>query len=662
MKHTPIFCLSLLTFSLLGASIFTHAAPPQRVKEIKTNTTPAPGSAAEIRLFLAKAPRAADYPLAAKATLLDLADVTIRPDGSARTVTRMVKKIFNQAGRDQEAEVAIRYNGAYETLTITRARTILPSGRVIPINPAEIRETKNPSGYDDDCAKSFSFPAVAEGSLIDYEYVTDQKSSQLPGHFWSQWYFNAGRDPVMLTKLTVHAPRSLKINEKLQNSSVKAKITDTLGEKNITYVWEQEKVPSPEMEESLNPPLERVLAKLTYTTLSDWQQIAGWYQGLAKDRAVADPAIKARVAELIKGKTTPEEKAKAIFYDVQDQVRYVAIELGISAYQPRPATKTMTNLYGDCKDMATLLVAMLREAGVTAHPVLLEADSADRFPLSLASELPTPSAFNHAICLAEIDGKKYWLDATAAVCPWGTIPGADQACEGFVIRDGKGTFERITVATPEAMANTQLLSITLGADGTATGTLKITGSGDYEMSLRRAFLHQPTDRVKQTVEALARSIGANAKVANYTISDLKDKDKPVVVNANVTFPSWGKKSGDLLMFAARPDQTTGSLSSPFQSEGRVLPIVQESVQLAKTTLEVTLPEGMTVLSLPDSKDGSSALGNYKRTVTQEGNKIIITMQVIDNRAEISPKEYADLRTYFDNYLKVLEESVVLKKK
>ena len=156
-----------------------------------------------------------------------------------------------------------------------------------------------------------------------------------------------------------------------------------------------------------------------------WQSIADWYEQLAKDRTAPDPSLKAKTAEVIKGRETQEDKAKAIFYYVQEKTRYVAIELGKSAYQPRTANSVLANKYGDCKDMATLLVAMMREAGITAYPVLLggrrtRPERGDPRPARSTTRL-------------------LWRKSTARSTGWtpprpsarsGSFPGSDRGCSG----------------------------------------------------------------------------------------------------------------------------------------------------------------------------------------------------------------------------------------
>src|SRR5262249_38902081 len=145
------------------------------------------------------------------------------------------------------------------------------------------------------------------------------------------------------------------------------------------------------------------------SSISAWQDIATWFQGLEKPQAEPNEAIRETVKQLTADKKTDEEKARAIYDWVANRVRYVGVEIGMSAFRPHAAADVHKNLYGDCKDKATLLISMLGLAGIKAHPVLLKAE--ERRPVSQG--LPSLNAFNHCIALADVGGKEVWLDATA---------------------------------------------------------------------------------------------------------------------------------------------------------------------------------------------------------------------------------------------------------
>ncbi|MBC8143075.1 MAG: DUF3857 domain-containing transglutaminase family protein, partial [Armatimonadetes bacterium] len=567
--------------------------------------------------------------------------------------------------RTEVGEVRLPYTAGDQTITITFARTIRPDGSVVEVKPDEIHDQAYGDGdmYTDARVKAFSMPALEEGAIVDYQYVIEDKNPYIPGGFWTGWYFG-GLEPRMQSRLTITAPKEMVLRETPRNVQTEGKMNvmtrtkTTVDASTVKYTYEMRGI-NPLAMEPLMPSPMNYLAQINISTLQNWQDVAGTYWNLAKDRMVADAEIKRITAEVTKGKTTPEEKAKAIFYYVEEKTRYVAKELGIGAIQPRPAALTCAYKYGDCKDMTTLLVAMCKEAGITAHPVLLRAGSDD--PVS--DKLPSMDAFNHAIALAEINGKKYWLDATAQIATFGEIPGADRGSDALVIRDGIGKFEVIPQYAPDD--NRQLLSakLTLSPEGAATGTVTITSNADNNMALRSAFLNTPPEKHKQLIEALARGIAPNPRITTWKVSDFKNKDVPVAVTFDATFPSWAKRSGDLLLFAARPEQNEGRTSSPFgQDTIRLLPVTQQTALRGETSLELTLPAGYALLSPPTNADIKSDLGNYQRTVSVAGDRLTISTRGTDYRASVAANKYSEVQSYFDNYLKAAEESVVVKKK
>ena len=642
-----------LVAAMVAAPLPAPAGPPAKVAPARPAGRS--GIPADVAALLRMAPNASRWPNASKATLLDLADIVVRPDGTARTVTRQAFKIFNNRGREEEGEVRVPYNAAFETVRLVRARTIRPDGTVLAVRPSDIRTAK-PSEYDDARMMSISMPGVQPGCIIEYEYVTDQKSGQMPGHFWTQWYFQSGTDPVLLTRLSVRTPKGMRLERQLRNSQVQPTVKPSTDGKSVVHVWEQRDVAPFELEPMM-PPAETLLPKLTLSTVPDWDTIARWYGSLAKGRDIATPEIRNLARKLTSGKSDPDDKARAIFHYVQERVRYVAIELGISAYQPRPAAKTLRNEFGDCKDMTTLLVSLLRESGIKAWPVLLEAG----WHGNVADQLPAPSAFNHAICLAEIAGKQIWLDATAQVCPYGTVPAADRGCETLVVRNGKADFVRIPASRPGDEETILEAKLRLQADGSAKGTVSVLGVGDSGMALRAGLQMTTRDRIKPFAEQLMAPIGANPKVGKVELPDIDNRDAPSRISAEVTFPNWATASGDLLLFRARPDQAASPVSSPFVDDKRVHPIHQPESRRQTSLVEITIPDGYDVLSLPEALELRGPLGNFTRAIERQGRTLKIRIVNDDRESEVGVAAYREVRAYLDAFLKAYSESIVLKR-
>ena len=105
-----------------------------------------------------------------------------------------------------------------------------------------------------------------------------------------------------------------------------------------------------------------------------------------------------------------EEKITHAIRFVQDNIRYVADEIGTGSHIPRDPATVLQRSWGDCKDKSLLLTAILRELGVEAYVALTDNDSGG----GLLEKLPSPGAFDHAITVIVKDGKRYWIDPTNA--------------------------------------------------------------------------------------------------------------------------------------------------------------------------------------------------------------------------------------------------------
>jgi hypothetical protein len=118
-----------------------------------------------------------------------------------------------------------------------------------------------------------------------------------------------------------------------------------------------------------------------------------WYQGLTSGRRDASRELKQKVASLTSSSRTPLEKMKALANFAQSDIRYVAIELGIGGWQPHAAPEVFTHHYGDCKDKATLMGAMLQEIGVDSYYVIINSERGSVTPETPAHK----DGFDHAI-------------------------------------------------------------------------------------------------------------------------------------------------------------------------------------------------------------------------------------------------------------------------
>ncbi len=149
-----------------------------------------------------------------------------------------------------------------------------------------------------------------------------------------------------------------------------------------------------------------------WVELSEWQswnEVARWADGMF-DTKPKSALFDAEVAQL-KGLATAEERVREAVRFVQDDLRYLALEDGMSSHHPHDAQWVLERRFGDCKDKALLTASLLRALGVEANAALVSTQKGTY----LDTLLPSPYHFNHAIVVAQIDGKPVWIDATISM-------------------------------------------------------------------------------------------------------------------------------------------------------------------------------------------------------------------------------------------------------
>src|SRR5262249_25330207 len=156
------------------------------------------------------------------------------------------------------------------------------------------------------------------------------------------------------------------------------------------------------------------------STGGSWQAIAEGYAKLVDEKA-GTKDVSSVVATITKGKQTREQKIAAIVQYLGREIRYTGVEFGDAAIVPHSPAATLKHKYGDCKDKATLAVAMLRAVGVPANVALLNAGNRQDVPI----DLPGMGLFDHAIVHVPGD-PEFWIDPTDEHARPGQIPGSDQ--------------------------------------------------------------------------------------------------------------------------------------------------------------------------------------------------------------------------------------------
>ncbi len=607
------------------------------------------------------APPASAFPNNAYARLLDLGTVTVKPDGTTIAEYRVTYKLYKNNSISQRlAEVVLPYNSTYQELHVLNAQTIKKDGTVLKVSASDIRDGGIAGEflmYDDAHGMNFSMPGIEDDCVIDYSFQMVTHPMFMPGQFTTYWGFN-GFEPVAISRLTLKVPADKPMRYKMYNAKLEPIVTSSLDGRTKTYVWEKKDMAPLALEPSM-PKAEDVKIWMEASSLSGWQDVATWFWGLQQPQAKPNDSIRATVKSLIAGKTSDEEKCRVIYDWVANKTRYVGIEFGISAYRPHPASDVHEKQYGDCKEKANLLITMLNIAGIKAHPVLLHAEERR----NLSESLPTLNAFNHCIAVAEVQGKEIWLDATAETCAFGDIPDGDRGVPAFVVRDGKGQFETIPTYTPQENSVAVKTRIEMKPDGSASTSSEATMQGEFGQSIRAQVRLITPDKREEVMQGIAGNLGLSGKVKKFALPDGQDKNGPFVINMALDTSRYGKPTGKSLLILPLISSLNNVKSNPYKSEKRVWPIIEEDASSMHSETTITVPEGYEIDDLPADADVVCAIQEYHRKVTKsaDGKTITIADNFVAKPGRVEAADYAKVRAFYDDLVKVADDQIVLKK-
>lgn len=428
--------------------------------------------------------------------------LTVLSVDKVRTVTRVAYKILRPSGREY-GTVIIPFN-SNKRITNLRGWCVPAQGEDYEVKDKQTLEISLPKieGSDlvtDVRAKTLQIPAPDPGNIIGYEYVAEERPLVLQ----ASWEFQITL-PARESRYSLELPPGWEYKAAWRNYP---EVKPTQGA-NGQWQWSVSDVKAIHEEEDM-PPLEAVAGEMVINLFppagahgfTEWNDMGQWYLDVTRGRRDASEEIKQKVAALTAAAATPLAKMQALAAFVQREIRYVAIELGIGGFQPHAASGVFQHRYGDCKDKATLMGAMLQEIGVDSYYVVINTDRGSVTPDAPAGL----GAFDHAILAIRLPegvsdpsliatiqhprlGKLLFFDPTSDLTPFGQIPGRLQANYGLLVAPDRGELTQLPRQASGTNGIWRTGKLTLSAAGTLTGDVEEVRWGDLAASRRRALL------------------------------------------------------------------------------------------------------------------------------------------------------------------------------
>jgi transglutaminase-like putative cysteine protease len=604
--------------------------------------------------------------------LLDEEQTTVKDNGDIETRHRRAYKLLRPEARERYGAVSVSFDNQTK-FSFFKAWTITAAGQEMELKEKDAVEF-SASSYElftDERFKAIKFSAADPGNIVGYEYVQKHR----PFVFEDDWQFQR-EIPIRRARFSLQLPPGWEFSEYWANSAKQQPQSSA----NNFYVWEAENVPAIEVEPDM-PAFRTVASRmdikyfprdpaLRAKTTGTWNDIGVWYANLTSASRIPSPELKQKVAELTAGISDPLKKMQVLAAYVQQQIRYVAIEVGIGGWQPHPAADVFKHQYGDCKDKATLMSAMLKEIGIDSYYVMVDTHRGivnPDFPsiygnhMIMAIRLPQDVPINSLYATVDDPqlGRLLFFDPTNEFVPLGYLPSYLQQNYGLVVAPDSGKLVLMPLLAPPTNRLLRTATLTLGPTGNLGGAVDELRWGAPAGDSRAQFIgSSPSDREKIFEKFLGTFLN-NFTLTHASVGNLDKYDENFSLHYQFVVQGYAKTAGDLLIL--RPRVVGDKGSNILTGKARKYPIEFEGTSLQSDVFDITLPAGYVVDELPEPVEAKCDYATYKSNVEVKDNVLHYKRTYEINGVVVPTEKLPEVRDFFRQIAAAEKSSAVLRR-
>lgn len=610
-----------------------------------------------------------------KAVVLhDESRMTVNENGQVNEVTQYAIKILSREAKG-EAMARTVYNTDSEKVKDMRAWMIRPSGQVIKYGKDQMLDSilEDNDVYDEARKRTISgVDDVEPGSVFGFEVVSEKQS------VFSQfnWFFQSDH-PVIASRLILSLPAGWRAEGKIFNyAKTEPQVNGSI------YTWELRDL-APLEDEPAGPSVMNLAARVAVgifppsgkatpiRSFANWKDVSQFLTELSDTQIELNDAIAGKARELTANAKTEFEKIQAIGRYAQ-AINYISIQIGVGrggGYRPHTAIEVFNKSYGDCKDKANLMRAMLKAVGIKSY--LVSIFSGD--PTFVREDWPSPHQFNHCIIAIKVSdatqvatavahptlGRLMIFDPTDDDTPVGDLPDHEQGSFALIVAGDQGSLMKMPTTPPETNKLERNAEVTLTAAGAITAKVSELAVGQSAVSLRRYHKRLPKSDYTKMIEGWVTRGATGAQVAKVEAKDSSIEGR-FALDIEFSVPAYAQSMrGNLLIF--KPAIVSRRESVALTNVKRKNPIVLESHSYNET-VKVKLPEGFIVDEVPDAEKLDTPFGRYATSYEVKDGQLVFKRAFEVRATTIPAEEYQSVRKFFERIRAAEQAPVVLAKK
>ena len=600
--------------------------------------------------------------------------VTIEEDGRVVTTTSYAVRILTRAGRPAATGGDVYRTDSGKIRDLRAWLIPAQSGNVREYGKGESVDLAlvNNDVYNEVRMKRIGAEDAADvGSVFGYESTNEDRA------VFTQFEFEfQQRLPVLVSRFTLTVPRTWSVEGVTFNhSDIKPVINGS------TYSWELRSLPGIDQEPA-SPELTSLVARLAVSAFppgnsnapvvrfATWQDVSKWLTALNDPQVVLNDALASKAKALAASGSTAFEQISAIGKFVQS-IQYISIQTGIGrggGYRPHTSAEVFDKAYGDCKDKANLMRAMLKAIGILSYPVAIYSGDPDY----VREEWPSPQQFNHAIIAIPFDqdirlsstlnhpalGRLLLFDPTDTETAMGELPDHEQGSFALLVAGDRGELARMPVTSPESNRVERNVDGVLGANGALTAKVREHFFGGTAVDARREFRAGTRSDYDKRIEAwIVRGV-SGAKVSKIDVNETPGG--PFTLQTEFSADQYGQlMQNRLLIF--KPAIVSRRASLFLTEASRKYPVLL-GAQAYTESVRIKLPDGFQVDELPEPLKMEEVFGGYSANHKIEDGYLLFTRSLTIRRSLLPVDQYSSVRSFYQKILAMEQSPAVLIRK
>lgn len=388
--------------------------------------------------------------------------------------------------------------------------------------------------------------------------------------------------------------------------------------------------------------------------MKTWQDLGKFIYSLKQGRDELPPDVKQKVHQIADTISDPKEKISALYAYMQNNTRYVSIQLGIGGWQPFDAKYVAAKGYGDCKALTNYMYSLLKEAGIKSYYTVIMAGRSRR---NFETDFPS-SQFNHVIlCDVVNTTDSVWLECTSQTMPSGYLGDFTDNRYALLVDENGGRL----IKTPkyDSKNNLQQRSINarLDAEGLLTADISTRYTGMQQDNLHMLIHQLSKDKVKEYLDKELEF--ATYSVKNFEYKENKGLLPEIEEKLSVSVDRYATISGKRLFIV--PNIMTRSHRKLSAEEERKYDIDLDMEYTDTDKIEIEIPMGYKPESLPQDVVLETKFGKYRSSVKLEQNKIIYNRSMEQFSGFFPKTDYDEMIKFYNAIYKADRSKLVFVK-